>query len=77
MIKNRRVAVTENLKTADGCNDLEGHEATCSVLYVSIWECCPTHAKTGRLGTMALLRQRVTCWRCRALFASMKARLGN
>lgn len=52
-------------------------EATCPVLYVPIWECCPTQAKTGRQGTMALLRRCVTCRRCRALFTSMKARLGN
>ena len=48
MIKNRCVAVTEQQETADGCNDLEGHEATCSVLYVSIWGCCPAHATKGR-----------------------------
>lgn len=48
MIKNRCVAVTEQQETADRCNDLEGHEATCPVLYVPIWECCPTQAKTGR-----------------------------
>lgn len=49
VIKTRRVAVTENLKTADRCNDLvEGHEATCPVLYVPIWGRCPAHAIKGR-----------------------------
>lgn len=48
MIKNRRVAVTEQQETADGCNDLEGHEAACPVLYASIWGCRPAHAEKGR-----------------------------
>lgn len=48
MIKNRRVAVTEKQETADRCNDPEGHEATCPVLYVPIWGCCPAHATKGR-----------------------------
>lgn len=46
-VKTRRVAVTENLKPADGYTAFG--ESTCPCLHVSVWGCRPTHARTGRV----------------------------